>query len=113
MNTACTSCHNSGAAQFNSYNSGEHQFHVAGEGISCTDCHNTTALAANHFTNLGTTAMEGPASATIGGRATFDSRRKLQWQQLRSAMSQEKELVTRLDSRDSRSLRMSAGALMI
>jgi hypothetical protein len=24
----------------------------------------------NHFTNLGTTAMEGPASATIGGGTT-------------------------------------------
>jgi len=70
VNTACTSCHNSGTAQFNSYNSGEHQFHVVGEGISCTACHNTTTLAVNHFTNLGTTAMEGPASATIGGGAT-------------------------------------------
>jgi predicted CxxxxCH...CXXCH cytochrome family protein len=70
VNTACTSCHNSGTAQFNSYNSGEHQLHVVGEGLSCTDCHNTTTLAVNHFTNLGTTAMEGPASATIGGGTT-------------------------------------------
>jgi predicted CxxxxCH...CXXCH cytochrome family protein len=70
VNTACTSCHDSGTAQFNSYNSGEHQFHVVGEGLSCTDCHNTTTLAVNHFTNLGTTAMEGPASATIGGGTT-------------------------------------------
>jgi len=70
VNTACTSCHNSGTAQFNSYNSGEHQFHVVGEGLSCTVCHNTTTLAVNHFTNLGTTEMEGPASATIGGGTT-------------------------------------------
>jgi len=71
VNTACTSCHNSGTAQFNSYNSGEHQFHVVGEGISCTACHNTTTLAANHFTNLSTPALEGPASATIGGGSTL------------------------------------------
>ncbi len=70
VNTACTSCHDLGTAQFNSYNSGEHPLHVIDEGLSCTECHNTTTLAVNHFTNLGTTEMEGPASATIGGGTT-------------------------------------------
>jgi hypothetical protein len=33
--------------------------------FACTMCRDTTKLAVNHFTNLGTLAMEGPASATI------------------------------------------------
>jgi predicted CxxxxCH...CXXCH cytochrome family protein len=70
VNAACTLCHSQGTAQFNSYNSGEHQKHVVGESLSCTVCHNTTTLAVNHFTTLSTTAMEGPASATIGGTGT-------------------------------------------
>ena len=70
VNTQCTSCHASGTAQYNSYNSGKHDLHVVSEGFACTECHNTTTLAANHFTALGTTTMEGPASATIGGTGT-------------------------------------------
>ncbi len=34
VNTQCTSCHASGTAQYNSYNSGEHSTHVAGAGNS-------------------------------------------------------------------------------
>ena len=70
VNTQCTNCHALGTAQYNSYNSGEHQFHVVDDGLSCTFCHNTTTLAVNHFTALETTTMEGPASATIGGTDT-------------------------------------------
>jgi predicted CxxxxCH...CXXCH cytochrome family protein len=73
VNNQCTNCHVSGTTQFNSYASGEHTFHVTIFGATattCKRCHNTTTLAANHFTALGTTAMEGPASATIGGGAT-------------------------------------------
>jgi predicted CxxxxCH...CXXCH cytochrome family protein len=70
VNTQCTNCHALGTAQYNSYNSGEHQLHVVDRGLSCTLCHNTTTLAVNHFTGLGTTTMEGPASATIGGTGT-------------------------------------------
>lgn len=73
VSTQCLNCHASGTTQFNSYNSGEHTFHVSifgGNSAACTLCHNTAALAANHFTTLGTTAMEGPASATIGGTGT-------------------------------------------
>ena len=67
--TQCTSCHALGTAQFNSYNSGEHN-RSDHRSRACTVCHNTTTLAVNHFTRLGTTAMEGPASATIGGGST-------------------------------------------
>ena len=68
VNTQCTSCHSQGTAQFNSYNSGEHGINSAHS--NCTNCHNTTTLAVNHFTALATSAMEGPASATIGGVGT-------------------------------------------
>jgi predicted CxxxxCH...CXXCH cytochrome family protein len=69
-NTQCTSCHAQGTAQYNSYDSGEHDKHVNDEGLSCTQCHNTATLAGNHFTTLSTPAMEGPASATVGGGTT-------------------------------------------
>jgi predicted CxxxxCH...CXXCH cytochrome family protein len=73
VNTQCTNCHAQGTAQYNSFNSGEHPKHIAALGLSaatCKLCHNTTTLAVNHFTALGTTTMEGPASATIGGAGT-------------------------------------------
>jgi predicted CxxxxCH...CXXCH cytochrome family protein len=69
VNTQCTSCHALGTTQYNSYNSGQHN-RSEHRSKACTVCHNTTTLAANHFTNLGTQAMEGPASATIGGGTT-------------------------------------------
>ncbi len=65
----CLQCHAYAAGQYNSYSSGEHDRsqHVA---AGCTACHNTTSLAASHFNALSTTAMEGPASATVGGTGT-------------------------------------------
>jgi len=74
VNNQCTNCHASGTAQFNSYNSGEHARHIGAFGASastCKYCHNTTTLSVNHFTTLATPAMEGPASATIGGAGTL------------------------------------------
>lgn len=67
--SGCRSCHVSGTTQFNSFFSGEHNQgdHSA---VGCLACHNTTTLAVNHFTALSTPAMEGPASATIGGAGT-------------------------------------------
>jgi predicted CxxxxCH...CXXCH cytochrome family protein len=57
VNTQCTSCHASGTAQFNSYNSGEHSKH-SGTSFQCTECHDaTTKLPAVHFNDLNTTAM--------------------------------------------------------
>jgi predicted CxxxxCH...CXXCH cytochrome family protein len=70
VNTQCTSCHAFGTTQFNSYNSGEHDRHVNTLGFFCTVCHNTTTLAVNHHTALSTPALEGPASATVGGGTT-------------------------------------------
>jgi predicted CxxxxCH...CXXCH cytochrome family protein len=73
---ACLSCHASGTGQYNSFNSGEHPLHISAFGLSattCKMCHNTTTLAGSHFTALGTTTMEGPASATIGGTGTVIS----------------------------------------
>ncbi|MGA6992879.1 MAG: CxxxxCH/CxxCH domain-containing protein [Candidatus Deferrimicrobiaceae bacterium] len=66
----CLLCHAFGTGQFNSYSSGEHDFHVNESGFSCTFCHNTTSLAVSHFSALSTIAMEGPASDTVGGAGT-------------------------------------------
>ena len=71
VGTQCTSCHASGTAQYNSYNSGAHDDHIVDALIACTTCHDTTLLAVNHFTHLETTTMEGPASATISSALTY------------------------------------------
>jgi predicted CxxxxCH...CXXCH cytochrome family protein len=70
VNTQCTNCHAFGTTQFNSYSSGQHDRHVNALGFFCTVCHNTTTLAVNHHTALSTPALEGPASATVGGGTT-------------------------------------------
>ena len=73
VNTQCASCHQAGTTQYNGYTNPDdesHTFHID-MGWRCTLCHNTTTLAANHFTSLDTQAMEGPASATIGGSGTL------------------------------------------
>ncbi len=71
----CTACHLRGTTQYNSFNSGEHKKHVVDEGFACNQCHDMTAGntkpgALNHFKFLGTQAMEGPASDTIGFAAS-------------------------------------------
>jgi predicted CxxxxCH...CXXCH cytochrome family protein len=70
VNTQCSSCHQSGNTQHNSFNSGFHSFHVNTMRYACTVCHDTSKLATNHFSNLDTPLFEGPASATIGGGTT-------------------------------------------
>ncbi len=67
VNSECTSCHAAGASQYNSYNSGDHSDHSR---YACTVCHNITTLADQHFSNLGTTDVEGSAAASIGGGST-------------------------------------------
>jgi predicted CxxxxCH...CXXCH cytochrome family protein len=64
VNTQCTSCHASGTAQYNSYNSGQHN---RSEHVSqgCTSCHDTAKLAPGHFTNLAGTGFEQLPSATL------------------------------------------------
>jgi len=75
VNNQCTICHALGTDQYNSYNSGEHAFHLGLFGTtanSCKFCHNTTTLAANHFTTLAdNTISPAVASATIGGAGTL------------------------------------------
>jgi predicted CxxxxCH...CXXCH cytochrome family protein len=75
VNNQCTNCHVSGTAQFNSYNSGEHAFHLGQIGntaTSCKYCHNTTTLAVNHFTTLAdNTISPAVAAATVGGAGTL------------------------------------------
>jgi predicted CxxxxCH...CXXCH cytochrome family protein len=71
VGTQCTSCHASGTAQYNSYNSGKHSEHIINAEIACITCHDTTLLVNNHFTHLDTTTMEGPASATISSALTY------------------------------------------
>ncbi len=63
-NNYCKACHLSGTTQYNGYSSGDHGKH---SGALCTDCHNVTsgATATAHWAHLETSAMEGPASATI------------------------------------------------
>jgi len=71
VDTQCSNCHAPGTAQYNSYNSGEHQVHVSEQGFSCTVCHNTTTLAVDHFTTLAdNTISPAVAAATIGGAET-------------------------------------------
>lgn len=74
--TQCTSCHSLGTSagnpEYNSYYSGQHEVHVVEEGKACTVCHDNTKLATNHFTNLNTPVMEGPASATINDTLHYD-----------------------------------------
>ncbi len=76
VNNQCGACHVLGTAagspEWNSYYSGQHNKHVNQEGIGCTECHDTVKLAVNHFTTLNTTAMEGPALATIRSSVNYN-----------------------------------------
>lgn len=83
----CTSCHVYGAAEFNSFSSGKHDFHVNTQNIGCIVCHNTTTLAVNHFTSLHTTLIDSPAAPTVatdvvsyaGGSCTTDCHTTRSW----------------------------------
>jgi len=74
VTTQCTKCHRptSSSDQYNSQHSGDHSDHSGGS-FSCTECHamgGTSTGAQNHFKNLGTSAMEGPAGSTIANGST-------------------------------------------
>ncbi len=69
-NTQCTECHSYGTSQYNSFSSGQHDFHVNQMGLVCIACHDVQKLAQNHFAFLSTPAMEGPAAATVGSLVT-------------------------------------------
>jgi predicted CxxxxCH...CXXCH cytochrome family protein len=72
VGTQCTSCHAFGTTEYNSYVSGQHGFHVNVLQLSCLDCHDKDKLAVNHFTTLNTSALEGPASATLNSNVNYD-----------------------------------------
>jgi predicted CxxxxCH...CXXCH cytochrome family protein len=70
----CASCHvfdRPEAAEYNSYNSGDHFLHVwdptrgPNPKLGCEVCHDALALAASHFAGLNTSAMEKPLLAAI------------------------------------------------
>jgi predicted CxxxxCH...CXXCH cytochrome family protein len=65
VNAQCISCHAFGTSEYNSFVSGRHDFHILDAGLPCNNCHDIAKLAPNHFASLGTTALEGPASATL------------------------------------------------
>lgn len=67
----CTSCHAYGTSEYNSFVSGEHDFHVNVEGFACSACHDATKLTTNHFTRLNTPTLEGPASATLNSSLNY------------------------------------------
>ncbi len=72
VNTQCSACHASGTTQYNSYNSGHHAFHLdPGLGAVCLDCHDTTRLAAVHFNDLNTPAMN-QASQTLSTTLNYN-----------------------------------------
>ena len=66
---ACLSCHASGTAQFNSYNSGRHTLHTNEFGLSaatCKRCHDATKVnVVGHFDALSTSAFEQTARSTL------------------------------------------------
>ncbi len=69
VNTGCTSCHASGTVQYNSYDSGLHDYHI-NKKIGCAECHDVVLLSAVHFNDLGTPAMN-QASVTIRTDASY------------------------------------------
>jgi len=74
VNTQCTSCHAFGTTEYNSFVSGQHDFHVNTEHFPCDRCHDNLKLSVNHFTSLNTPVMEGPASATLLSSLTYTNR---------------------------------------
>ncbi len=76
VDTQCSACHIYGTSEYNSYSSGQHFFHLGGEGViyaTCIDCHDTTKLAVGHFSDLrSNTISAGTASATIHNYINYD-----------------------------------------
>lgn len=71
----CQFCHDAGSAQYNSYNSGEHQKHLLEIGLLCVDCHDMTAVSGgkSHFSGLSTPAFELPPQSTLRAPLNFNS----------------------------------------
>jgi hypothetical protein len=77
VNRECLLCHQvldlgiPSTDQFNSPASGEHDFHVNGEGYDCRDCHDTTKLTPIHFNDLNTPAVN-EAGQTLKNGLNYD-----------------------------------------
>jgi predicted CxxxxCH...CXXCH cytochrome family protein len=69
VDTQCTSCHSYGTSEYNSFVSGQHDFHVNTQGFPCIACHDFSKLALIHFSSLNTTTIVG-ASTTVGNLVT-------------------------------------------
>ncbi len=74
MHTQCLSCHAFGTAEYDSFFSGQHYFHVIVRGWEgeCWRCHDETKLADVHFLSLNTTTLDGKAYLTIQSWANYD-----------------------------------------
>jgi len=74
VNTQCLSCHAFGTTEYNSFNSGKHDFHVNTRQWNgdCWRCHDYTKLAAVHLTSLNTTTLDGQAYLTLQTSAGYD-----------------------------------------
>jgi predicted CxxxxCH...CXXCH cytochrome family protein len=70
----CSACHASGTAEYNSYNSGKHKFHID-KGITCRDCHDMTSPS-KHFKDVSTKVFDTLPSATLYNFITYDSVQK-------------------------------------
>ncbi|HIJ96645.1 MAG TPA: CxxxxCH/CxxCH domain-containing protein [Desulfuromonadales bacterium] len=70
----CTACHASGTAEYNSYNSGKHTYHLS-RGIVCRDCHDMTSPS-NHFKDVSTKLLDTLPSSTLYSFITYDTVQK-------------------------------------
>lgn len=77
----CSSCHvfdRPLAAEYNSYNSGDHFLHVwdpnhrPNPKLGCEVCHDAIGLAASHFADLNTAVMEKPPFAAINAPLQYN-----------------------------------------
>lgn len=76
----CTSCH-AAANQFNSYVSGEHDFHLDdpnGPRLTCTSCH-STELMTGHFAGLATAAFETEPRHTLSATLNYAQNGRGEW----------------------------------
>jgi predicted CxxxxCH...CXXCH cytochrome family protein len=65
----CTSCHKEGTAEYTSYNSGRHSYHLS-RGFVCRDCHDMVSPA-KHFKDVTTKEFETLPSLTLHSFMTY------------------------------------------
>lgn len=74
VTTQCSSCHAYGTSEYNSYASGQHNYHVNVRQwqSECWRCHDDTTLADVHFSGLNSTALDGQAYLTLNSATGYD-----------------------------------------